>query len=206
VANTQSQYGFKHVGFLPGGAPDYQLQSFTIASTYSTAIGYGDPVTFSLGPTPATGTIIQATAANATTQPLVGVFQGCNLIPTTGGAPVWSPFWPAAGAAANATAYLVSAPNALFQAATFSAAIGTADIGKNVNFTGGVPNTTGGGYSIATLDQTTLTSGMGTTSSFLPFKVFQLYPGIGNGSDPTTNFNWVIVGFNFQMNRTLTHG
>jgi len=203
VANTQAQYGFKHVGFLPGGAPDYQLQSFTIASSYATAIGFGDPVTFTSSPA---GTIIQATNTLATTQPIVGIFQGCNFIPTTGGAPVSSPFWPSAGAAQNATAYVISAPNALFQAACFSTAIGTADIGKNVNFTGGVPNTTGGGFSIATLDQATLTSGMGTTSSFLPFKVFQLYQGIGNGSDPTTNYNWVIVSFNFQLNRTITHG
>jgi hypothetical protein len=202
VANTQAQFGFKHIGFLPGGAPDYQLQSLTIASTYTTAIGFGDPVTFTTSPA---GTLIQGTNTLATTQPIVGIFQGCQLIPV-GGTPTWSPFWPSNGAAQNGTAYVITAPNALFLAAALNTAIGSNNIGYNVNFTSGAPVTTGGGYSIATLDQATLTTGLGTTSSFLPFKVFQLYQGIGNGSDPTTPFNWVVVSFNFQLNRTITHG
>jgi len=202
MANTQAQFGFRHVGFLSGAGPDYQLQSYTIASAYATQIGFGDPVTFTTSPA---GTLIQATPTLATTQPIVGIFQGCNYIPTGGGIPVWSPFWPGV-TAQNGTGYVITAPNALFLAASFSTSIGTADIGKNVNFSTGAPVTTGGGFSIATLDQSTLTSGLGTTSSFLPFKVFSLYQGIGNGSDPTTNYAWAVVSFNFQIMRTITHG
>jgi hypothetical protein len=201
VANTQAQFGFKHVGYLGGGAPDYQLQSFTIASAYATNIGFGDPVTFTSSPA---GTLIQASVALATTQPIVGVFQGCMLIPSTGGAPTWSPYWPGASAQ-NATGYVITAPNALFLAASFSTSIGTADIGKNVNFSTGAPNTTGGGFSIATIDQSTLTSGLGTAFGNQPFKIYSLYQGVGNGSDPTTNYGWAVVSFNFQMNRSGTH-
>jgi hypothetical protein len=204
MANIQSQFGFKHVGYVSGGAPDMQLQNFTIASSYATQIGFGDPVTFTTSPA---GTIIQATNSLATTQPIVGIFQGCYYIPTAGvPLPTWSPFWPGSGVAQNATAYVISAPNALFLAASLLTAIGTNNIGYNVNFTSGAPVTTGGGYSIATLDQSTLTTGLGTTSSFLPFKVYSMFQGIGNGSDPTTNYNWVVVSFNFQLNRTITHG
>jgi hypothetical protein len=44
----------------------------------------------------------------------------------------------------------------------------------------------------------------GTTASALPFKIVSLYQGIGNGSDPASNYNWVVVGFNQQINRSLS--
>ena len=202
MANTQAQFGFKHLGYLGGGAPDYQLQSYTISSAYATNIGFGDPVTFTTSPA---GTIIQCSANLATVKGLVGVFQGCNYIPTTGGSPTWSPYWPG-GSSVNATAYVITAPNALFLAASYSTSIGTADIGKNVNFSTGAPNTTGGGYSIACIDQGTLTTALGTTANFLPFKVYSLYQGIGNGSDPTTNYGWAVVTFNNQLYKTYATG
>ena len=49
----------------------------------------------------------------------------------------------------------------------------------------------------------TLGTAGGTAASFLPFRVVSMYQGVGNGSDPTTNFNWVVVGFNFESNRAL---
>ena len=202
MANTQSQFGFEHCGYLGGGAPDYQLQNAVIASSYATNIGYGDPVLYTTaGPT---GTIIQATGALATTVPILGIFQGCYYIPSSGSTVQWSPYWPGS-ATQNATAYVISAPSALFKVAALNTAISSTQIGFNVNFTTGQCATTGGGYSIATIDQTTATA-LGTTSSFLPFKIYSLYPGIGNGSDPTTAYNWAIVGFNFQLFRSSSHG
>lgn len=202
MANTQAQFGFKHIGYLGGAGPDYQLQNATIASTYATNIGFGDPVLYTTaGPT---GTIIQATGALATTVPILGIFQGCEYIPTGGGAPQWSPYYPGS-AAQNATAYVISAPNALFLVSALNTAVSSTQIGFNVNFTTGACSTTGGGYSIATIDETTATA-LGTTSSFLPFKIYSLYQGIGNGSDPTTAYNWAVVGFNFQLFRSMSHG
>jgi hypothetical protein len=194
MANTQAQYGFKHIGFLSGGAPDYQQSPRLIQSTYSTKIGFGDPVIRS---TSTSQYIIQATPALATAQPIEGIFVGCQYTPSGGlGIPQWSPFWPGA-AAADATGYVIDAPNALFLVAALNTAIVTSNLGNAVNFTGGVPSTTGGGYSIATIDQATATS-TGTTASLLPFKIVQLYQGIGNGSDPSTAYNWAVVTFNFQ--------
>lgn len=203
MANTQAQFGFAHFGYLGGSGPDYQLQNAVINSSYATAIGFGDPVMYTTaGPT---GTIIQATGALATTVPILGIFQGCSLVPTTGGAPVWSPYWPSSGASVNATAYVISAPNALFRVAALNTAISSTNIGWNVNFATGAPSTTGGAFSVATIDQSTATT-LGTTSSFLPFKIYSLYPGVGNGADPTTAYNWAIVGFNFQLFRSMSHG
>lgn len=197
MANSQASFGFRHKGYLGGGAPDYQLKAYTIASSYATAIGFGDPVTFTTTGTN-TATIIQCTETLATTQPFLGIFQGCMLIPTTGGPPQWSPFYPAAAQGANATAYVIDAPNAIFEVAAYSAPLGSTYIGNAVNFTGGAPTTTGGGFSTYTLDQATATAA-GTTAGYLPFRIVQLMPGIGNGSDPTTNYNWVWVTPNFQQ-------
>ena len=57
----------------------------------------------------------------------------------------------------------------------------------------------GGGFSIATVDQSTL-----TTNANYPFQVVSMMQGVGNGSDPTTNYNWVVVSFQNQMFRNTT--
>lgn len=192
MANTQSAFGFKHVGFLSGGAPDYQQQTRLIQSTNTTKIYFGDPVVKS----GATNYIIQA-ANNTTT--LEGIFVGCQYTPSGGlGIPQWSPYWPGA-AAADATAYLINAPNAQLLAAALSTAIVTANIGANIGFSIGTGSTVGGGFSGATLDQSTL----GTTNT-LPFQIVSLYPGVGNGSDPSTSYNWAVVVFNNQRFKQLT--
>lgn len=198
MANSTATFGFKHIGYLGGGAPDYQLTTRAIQSSNSTKIGFGDPVQKANATSPY---IIQAVGTTVVTTPIVGIFQGCQYTPA-GGSPTWSPFWPGA-AAVDATAYIVDAPNALFLAATLLTAITTGAIGQTVAFTSGIPATTGGGYSIATLDAATLGTAGGTAASFLPFRVVSMYQGVGNGSDPLTNFNWVVVGFNFESNRAL---
>lgn len=203
MANTQAQFGFKHLGYLGGGAPDYQLRTFAVQSTNATKIGFGDPVIMAAA-TAATPYIIQATGALATTQPIVGIFQGCEYIPSGGGAPAWSPYFPGS-VAQDAIAYVIDAPNAQFLVATLQTAVTSAMIGQAVNFTTGTCATVGGGYSIATIDQSTATS-TGTTTSVLPFRIQGLYAGVGNGSDPTTNYNWAIVTFNYQLNRSFVGG
>lgn len=199
MANTQARFGFKHIGFLSGGAPDYQLQTRAIQSTYSTYIGYGDPVV-KLNAT--SQYVIQATGTTVVTSAIAGIFQGCQYTPA-GQPPTWSPYWPGASAS-DAKAYIVDAPNALFLVSTLLTAIATGSIGQTVAFTGGVPATTGGGFSIATIDFATLGTAGGTAAAFLPFRVNSMFQGLGNGSDPTTAYNWVVVQFNYQMNRAAS--
>jgi hypothetical protein len=199
MANATALFGFRHIGFLSGGSPDFQMQPRAIQSTNTTKIGNGDPV---LKNASATGYIIQGTGALATTTPVEGIFVGCQYTPA-GQAPAWSPYWVGA-AASDATGYIINAPNALFLVGTLQTALVTANIGNAINFTTGTPNTTTG-FSVALVDQATATAS-GTTASLLPFKVVQLYQGIGNGSDPTSNNNWVVVTFNNQMFKTLASG
>lgn len=198
MANTQAQFGFKHLGYLGGGAPDYQYSTYGILKTNATTIGFGDPVQR----TNATSAYIVRGDAS-TTQPIEGIFMGCTY-QIAGSPQVWSPFWPGNTAAADATAYVMDAPNATFLVATLLTAILTSDIGKVVGYTTGACSTVGGGYAIATVDQSTLSTAGGTTMSALHFKVVGLYQGVGNGSDSTTNYNWVVVTFNNQKYKTLT--
>ena len=165
--------------------------NYAIQSSYATKIFFGDPVVKSAS----TQYILPATGTGNLTA-LAGIFYGCTFTPSGGGAPVWSPWWPASQAS-DATAYVMAAPNALFRAAALLTAVPATAIGDNIGFSTGAGGTTfGQGFSTYTVDQSTLTTG-----STAAFTVVQLYPGIGNGSDPTTNYNWVIVTFNNQRFR-----
>lgn len=198
MANTQSAFGFKHQQYIGGGAPDFQLMHYSISSALATNICFGDVVQYTNSTSPF---IIPSTPSLATAAPIVGIFQGCMMIPSAGGAPTWSPFYPASGVAQNATAYVIDAPSAFFLVAAANTAITSANIGQVANFSTGVGATTGGAFSAMTIDQSTVTSGAGATT--MPFRIVDLYQGIGNGSDPTTAFNWVVVGFNNQLKRGL---
>ena len=185
MANTQAQFGFSHFGYLPGGAPDYQLSKYTIQSTATAAIYFGDPVI-------KTGAYITPmTNATGVGTALLGVFQGCMYTPV-GGYPVWYPWYPAAAGGADAVAYVIDAPNALFKVAALLTTITATSIGSNIGHSTGAGGTTvGGGFSSYTINHATLTA-----NSTMPWQVVSLYPGVGNGSDTTSNYNWVIVKMN----------
>ena len=193
MANTAVKFGFRHIGYLPGGAPDYQMATGVILSANTTKIFRGDPVCFD----PTSGAVVQG--ANNTSM-LFGIFDGCMYTPV-GGTPTWSPFWPGA-AGGPATAYVISAPNALFMAAALNTSLVTANLGENVGFTIGTGNTATG-VSAATIDQASL----GATIT-LPFRVVDLaskyLPAGTNGADVSTAFAWAVVTFNNQQYKTQT--
>jgi len=193
MANTQSSFGFKHIGYISGAGPDYQIATAPILAAYSTKIYFGDPVIYSTA-----SQYIQPALGTGTLTAIAGIFQGCVYTPT-GGIPTWSPWWPGASAS-DATAYIVNAPNAKFLAAALLTAMPATAIGRNVGYSTGAGGTTvGGGFSTYTVDQGTLT----TTPNLGAFRVLGLYNGLGNGSDTTTSYNWVIVGFNTLSTATL---
>lgn len=194
MANTLSQFGFKHVGFISGASADYQLATRQIQSGYATAIYFGDPVIKS-----AASPYIQIGLGTGNLTAIEGVFQGCTYVPRGGGAPVWAPWFPGS-VQTDATAYLVNAPGALFLVASLLTAVPSTAVGQNVGWSTGSGGTTAGaGLSTFVVDQGTLTTG-----STAPFQVYSMYNGVGNGSDTTTSYNWVIVSFNNQRFRNLT--
>lgn len=192
MANVQAAFGFKHIGFLSGYSPDFQLAPRLIQATNTTKIFFGDPVVKQVS----SSYIIQGNGSTSTI--LEGIFQGCNYIPTGGQlSQQQSPFW-VGSAASDANGYLINAPGALFLAAALNTAIVTSNIGANIGYAIGTGSTVGGGFSGATLDQSTI------TTSTAPFQIVSLYQGVGNGSDPSTPFNWAIVTFSNQRFKTLT--
>ncbi len=195
MANTQATFGFRHIGYVSGGAPDYQLATGILLSSNTTKIFRGDPITID----PTTGFVTQAADNISTVQ---GVFDGCMYTPV-GGTPQWSPFWPGASGV-NATAYFINAPSALFIAAAFNTSLVTANIGENVGFKIGTGNTSNG-FSGATIDQSSL-----NTTNTLPFRVVAPctttgnFGIVGNGSDPSTAYGWAVVAFNNTNFKQLT--
>lgn len=196
MANTAATFGFRHIGYLSGGSPDYQMSTRLILSTNTTKIFRGDPVVVD----PTSGLLQQASSQSVN---IAGIFDGCMYTPV-GGTPQWSQFWPGAGATANAIGYIIDAPNAVFIAAALNTSIVTANIGENVGFNIGTGNTSNG-FSGATIDQSSL-----LTTNTLPFRVIAPcttsgnYGVVGNGSDPTTPFGWAVVTFNNQNFKQLT--
>ena len=193
MANTQSQFGFQHYGYLPGSGVDYQLSKYQVQSSYATRIFFGDPVVKSA----ASPYIRPATASTGGTA-IVGIFQGCQYTPV-GGVPTYSPWFPAS-VGADATAYVIDAPNALFKVAALLTAVPSTAMGNNIGFSTGAGGTTvGGGFSTYTVDFASI-----STANTAQFRLVSFYPGIGNGSDTTTSYNWVIVAFNQQQYQTGT--
>lgn len=187
MANVNAPFGFRHVGLVGGVAPNFGMITRKVASGDTTKIFQNDPVR-SL----ATGFVAQWTAATVVSQ-LAGFFQGCHYLSTSQSKIVWSPYWPGADATGDVTAYIMPAQGAApptFLVQSSGTAIGFADIGANADVTIGTGSTLTG-MSGASLNQATL-----AVTATLPFRVMGLYEGVGNGSDVTTSFNWVIVQAN----------
>ncbi len=196
MANTQVKFGFRHIGYLSGGSPDYQLSTGIILSSNTTKIFRGDPIIRNTS----TGKIEQG-AGGVVTTTIVGIFDGCMYTPV-GGIPQWSPFWPGA-AGSDATAYIIDAPSAIFLAAALNTSIVTANIGEMIYYDIGT-GSTATGISGSTVDQGTL-----STLTTAPFRVIAPvttsgnFGQVGNGSDPSTAYGWCVVAFNNQANKTL---
>ena len=193
MANTQAQFGFKHIGYISGSAPDYQLSPRMIRSAYASAIFFGDPVVKS------TGTNYIRQPADNTSLPIDGIFQGCWYVPSGGGAPVYSPSFPGS-VQSDATAHVIDAPGALFLAAALLTSVTGSAINANIGWSTGAGGTTsGGGFSTYVVDSSTATA-----QNSWPLRVVGLYQGVGNGSDATSNYNWVVVTFNNQRYKNLS--
>ena len=193
MANTAAPNGFAQASGY-GSAPTYEQTTRLIAYNNTTPIFFGDAVI-----PLASGYIAQATAS---TVQMAGIFVGCKYLSTSQKRTVWSNYWPGSDCTTDVEAYIISDPNAVFkvQAGGSSTAIGVADIGSNVNLGVGTGNTATG-ISGMYVDQTTL-----NTTNTLPFRVLSLVtaPPGANGSDITTGYNYVLVGFNNVSAKQLT--
>lgn len=181
---------------------NFRISARRIASGNTTAIYKGDAVTNIVGP--ATGYITQATSTSTTTAPIAGIFWGCEYLSVSQKRVIWNQYWPGSDANGDVTAYVIDDPNARFLVQTSGtsfqisgtpAAFGSSPVGQLANF------------SIGTGSALTQQSGMylsavGTTATF-PFIITDMVldPPGSNGTDPTSQYNYVIVGFNNEWLR-----
>ena len=186
MANTNAPFGFRQYRGL-GSAPTYEQSVRLIKSDNTTAVYFGDPVA-NLN----TGYITQASAGTAQ---IAGIFAGCKYLSTSQKRTVWSNYWPGSDASADVEAYIIDDPNAQFVVQAGGTAIGLADMGLNIQFNLGTGNSSTG-ISGAYVESPAVTA-------TLPFRIigFITQPPGANGTDITSAYNQIIVGFNNVTSR-----
>lgn len=186
MANTNAPFGFREYRGM-GSGPTYEQSVRLIKSDNTTAVYFGDPVS-NLN----TGYITRATAGTAQ---ISGIFAGCKYLSTSQKRTVWSNYWPGSDAAADVEAYIIDAPNAQFIVQAGGTAIGLADMGLNIQFNLGTGNAATG-ISGAYVESPAVTA-------TLPFRIigFVESPPGANGTDISSAYNQIIVGFNNVTSR-----
>ncbi len=143
MANVVEQYGLKPVRQL-NGSPFINAQNrYRIAANYGTAIFQGDLVT------PLASGQITRYVAN-TSNPVVGVFNGCFYTDPTTQKPTFSNFYPQSTNASDIVAFVIDGPDSVFEV-NADDVFAVADIFKNYS----VNNATGStqtGISLVQLD------------------------------------------------------
>ena len=201
MANNFAPFGFRPVN-TSNGPMNWRISTRRIQSTNATPIYKGDAVQPVISPG-ALGYIQQATTA--ATQAIAGVFWGCQYLSTSQKRTVWSQYWPGSDATGDVIAYVVDDPNARFLVQTS---------GSSFQITGSVSTFTSSPVgqlaqlNVGAGSSVTQQSGMyldtvGTTATF-PFQIVDMVidPPGSNGADPTSNYNYVIVGSNNEMLRS----
>lgn len=174
------------------------------------------------------GSYTTGTATGYVYVQLAGVFVGCVYLSAAQKRQVWSNYWPGSDTTSTVTGYCITDQNAQFtvqtgNSNTAATAFGVATIGQNVGFnfndftnTGETNGNTANGLSTYFADQFTLLAtnlGGYNANAYLPFRIIRLVNSpLGtagvlsgqNGSDPTTAYNYVVVGFNNAVSKQLS--
>lgn len=174
MANNNAPFGFQPIRTL-SGANQFPINNYAITSGLAKNINLGDPVKLVTAASLLGYSAI--TVADSVTDVYLGVFAGCQYIPSDGSSPVFSKNWvtgttPLAGSQIKAFVY--DDPFTIFKV-QMSGALTAADIPKNCN----VAVATGtNGVSGYTLDSTLL-----ATTNTLGWRIIRLYnPNLGAGT------------------------
>ena len=160
MANANKPSGLSPVQYLNGAPWNGQARLYSIAYDYNTALYIGDPVTLSgTSDTNGVAGIVLGTAGygNAIIGAIVGIGRYESLIANPNN--LSQIYYPANGDGNTNPWYAMVAddPNIIFEAQDTgtSTAIAAGDIGNNINFAVGTPDTTTG-FSTSTVAQSTI--------------------------------------------------
>jgi hypothetical protein len=125
MTNTIAPFGFKPIRRFDGAA---WTGNFTQCKMQNTAgaLNRGDGVVQL-----ADGTV--AVAAAAAGHVFRGIFIGCHFLSAVMGYPIWTNFWPGAGAVGLVDAFIIDDPNVVFEVQASAGPITMADIGQNAD-------------------------------------------------------------------------
>lgn len=169
MSSTNAPFGLR-TAYSPSGT--IREMAGTILSGYASDIFTGQPVKMGTN-----GTIEAAAAGDA----FIGVFAGCQYLPTGAQRPVISPSWPANAAGTDIIAYYTMDPYLVYEIQA-DGSITQAEVGQQANFTN-AGSSNGLGYSTATIDAATASSGN-----------YQLrIIGIANGIDNASGDAYTVV-------------
>ena len=188
MANNDSPFGLRYVRNLQGkynnsGQTRYRIT--TSDQTNTTNIYQGDIVTQNTAGI--VTRIARADGGSATSDIIVGVFNGCFYTDPTTSKPTWSNYWPG-NAATDAIAFLYDDPFDVFEVQA-DAAFPVADLFGNFDI---VDNSGTGssnsGWSYMELDVTT-----GATTATLPIKALDISTDPENSDVSSANTNVLVT-------------
>jgi len=188
MANNDAAFGFRPVRMI-GGAYDSSGQSeyriTTSTASYTTKIYQGDIVT--QGTTGVVTRIARADGGSATSDIIVGVFNGCFYTDPTTSTPTWSNYWPG-NAATDAVGFFVDDPMVVFEIQA-DAAFPVTDLWGNFDIVdqSTVGDTTSGRSNVE-LDVST-----GATTATLPMKALNISGDPENSDTSAANTNVYVV-------------
>ena len=193
MANQDSPFGLRPVRMVNGSPFSNQQNRYRIAANYNTSIFQGDLVKAVTG-----GGIERVAAADGGL--VLGVFNGCTYTDPTSGKQKWSNYYPASTNASDIIAFVVDAPDTVFEVQA-DAAFPVADLFGNFDIVDNSPvgDTTSG---ISNMEVSVVT---GATTATLPLKAIDVSQDPLNSDVATANTN-VLVIINNHLFRAGTAG
>jgi hypothetical protein len=187
MTNTNSPRGFGPSSLISGAVPNFGLTTVPMAYNAS-AVYKGDPLKL------VSGKVAVATVTGNTGAAVIGIADSFSWVSIAQARRVWQSFYPGNDSQGNAdvTVWMVNQPDALFDVQINAGGPAVqADVGSFFNWATGTGNTYSGlsGFS---LDYSTKNATQGS----LPFVLYSLNQA--PGTDPTSNYNIVRVGFATQ--------
>ena len=181
MANLDSPFGLRPVRMVNGSPFSNQQNRYRIAANYGTSIYQGDLVQV------VTGGGIERVAAGGSGL-VLGVFNGCTYTDPSSGKQKWSNYYPASTNASDIIAFVIDAPDTVFEVQA-DAAFPVADLFGNFDIVDNSPvGDTTSGISNLELDVTT-----GATTATLPLKAIDISQDPLNDDVATANTNVLVV-------------
>jgi len=192
MGSINAPFGLRVTGRFDNGSLEV-FRQYPIASGLTVNIAAGDIVNLIDNGTSTTITKQTATGDTSADIAMLGVFVGCSYTDPSTGQITFSNMWPTGTVAADALAYVVDDPQALYVVQASAAITNSLDIyGKNAALVQGAVNTTFKASRVA-LDATTI-----GTDANLPLKIID-YVGGPRGGEAGTAFPLLVVKLNYTQ-------